>query len=164
MVRHRPDRVSVAGVALLVVAAALGGGWLLIGKPAGSFVAVKDTATQNAMQVAVDVNAYDYRSLNQHFTTVAGELTGSILADFNKEKVSIAASFTQAKATSQAKVLDAATVPPAAHAGDEASVLVAVQVVYTPAGGVAVPQTELLKMHLVHTGGRWLVDGIVQEI
>lgn len=149
--------VSVLTAVLLLVAAGLGGWWVVLGHHPAATTSVEALAV--ARQTAVNVNSYDYRTIDAQFALVSKELTGSILDDFRRQQAGIKSSFTRSKARSVAVVLDSATIP-TAGVTNEATVMVALQVGYMPQGSAAIPQTELLQLHLVRDSGVWLVDTI----
>lgn len=149
--------VSMITGVLLLVAVGLGVWWVILGQAPRS--TNTDEALAVARETAVNVNSYDYRKIDSQIKLVSGELTGSILDDFRRQQAGIKSAFTRSKATSVAAVLDSATVP-TPGLNNEATVMVALQVGYMPQGSPAIPQTELLRLHLVRNSGVWLVDTI----
>lgn len=150
--------LNAATSVLLLAAVGLAVAWFVIGDKTGA--SAQDRARSNALaaaqQAAVNFTSFDYTKLDGQFAVVSSELTGNILADFNKTKETIKSQFTKLKTTSVAKVLDAGSVSGDAGASQ---VVVSLLVTYTQ-GGKSTAQQSSLSMHLVRAGDRWLVDQI----
>lgn len=146
-----------AGV-LLVVAIALGGGWLGLGsgRRTNSTLVARKAAMDTATQTALRLTAYDYRKINVQFAGVEPQLTGAALAEFTQNTAAVRTEYLAGKLVATSQLLDAATVSSTRR---EATVLVSVRVSVTGAAP-SNPHDSLFRMHLIDTGGRWVVDDL----
>lgn len=132
--------------------------WLVLGRSASRDAALDRSAASalaTARQVAVNANSFDYQHIDAQFGQVARDLTGQALSGLTSEKGAIKKQLTSLQASSQAEVITTATVD---ASSDEATEIVALQITYRTADGKTTASRSYARMHLVRSGGRWLVD------
>jgi|GEM_PF-4148291 len=156
---RRPSAKLVLGAtAILVVASAgLAASWAMVG---GASPSVLDRAHARAIDaartIAVDINSYDYRSIDTQFGVVRAEITGSLLENFDRTRAAVRDGFVNAKISSTASIAAAGLVSGTKHEG---TVVVWLSVTTTTDGKPSVQQAPL-RVHLVERDAKWLADQI----
>lgn len=145
---------AVLGVALV----GLGISWLALGpgRDANPVLAARAKAVAAAEQIAMDVTAYDYRTVDTQLRSTRSELTGQALQDFVAREATVRDAVTSRRLVSNTEVLDSATV---SNTVDTATVLVSAQIRFVsggPDGSGA--RDALLEIHLTRRGDVWVAD------
>jgi len=151
--------VIASTIALFVASIGLALGWLVVGHDphhADPLDAARTQAIESARRTAIDINSYDYRTIDRQFDVVQGEITGAVLENFRKTKDSVRNGFVNSKISSTAQVLAVGTVSATEH---DSTVLVWLTVTTTTDGKPAV-QHAPLRLHLLRQNSSWLVDQI----
>ncbi len=157
---RRSGRVVVAAVVVLLAGLGALIWWSTdIGPSAAATSNRIAQARTVGQQISIDVTSFDYTTLDAQFARVAAETTGQALADQQREEGQIRSLLTSEKIKTVGTVNTSAVVPGAT--GSSVTVLVAVTITQTTAGGSPTQTTALIRVGLVRTGARWLAEAVV---
>lgn len=111
-------------------------------------------------QIAVDFSAYDYRHLQQDFSRVINESTGTFKSDFQRQSATVQDIIVRVQAVSTAEVASAGLVK-VSHTA--ATVVVAVnRTVKNTSAPNGQSDSFGLQLALQRIHGRWLVSSVTQ--
>ena len=117
-------------------------------------------ALDAGQQIAVDFSAYDYRHLQQDFSRVIDESTGTFRSDFQRQSATVQDIIVRVHAVSTAEVASAGLVK-VSHTA--ATVVVAVnRTVKNTSAPTGQSDSFGLQLALLRIHGRWLVSSVTQ--
>ncbi len=118
----------------------------------------RTSALSAAREAVVNFTSFDYRHLDQQFAVVQRETTGDFAQQFAAQRNTIRSRLTASKGVTRASIVDAAM---EAATGTEATALVAMdQVITSSQLHQPVTSRQRVEVHLVSSGGQWLVDNV----
>ncbi|HVV24500.1 MAG TPA: hypothetical protein VHF06_34025 [Pseudonocardiaceae bacterium] len=155
----RPGRFAVFLVVLLLAAGAgyLGYRAFTLSRQATDLANERTELVDDASAYAVDLTTYDYRNLDKAFNAVASDSTSAYAARYRSASQQRADQLRKDRSVSMGKVI--ATGIQDETPGRKATVLVLVDQTVTNTS-TSVPQTQRsdLRITLVRSGDRWLID------
>ena len=155
----RAGWVGIVALALVVASIGLVIAWFVMGRDidrSNDLDTARVAALDAGQKVAVDINSYDYATIDRQFTVVEPELTGAVLENFRTTKDAVRSGFTKDKISSSAQVLASGSESSGTADG---TVLIWLSVTRTTNGQRATQQAPL-RIHLVKQGSTWRADTI----
>jgi Mce-associated membrane protein len=161
----RRDPLLIVAAVVLLAALAFAGlaGWSLASAPRSAAAAsgARDGVLQAGEQAVLNFNTLDYRSVGRGLRLWEQSSTGALHAEVVAGKTAFERQITLAKTVTTARILDAALTQLNLHAGT-ASIIVAIQITVTPAGGQAVTKQSRLVGTLTRTSSGWKLSALGQ--
>jgi Mce-associated membrane protein len=155
----RPGRFTVAVVILLLVVTAgyLGVRVVSLSRAANGLVQQRATVLATARRDAADLSGYDYRDLGANVRTVTAESTQRFAQQYRAASQNLADALTAQHAVSTGTVVGAG-IESDQPDGPSVVVVLVDQTVTNTASPTPAPQHNRLRLSLVESGGRWLLD------
>lgn len=157
-------RIAILVLAVLAVLACVGAGWFGLSwyraahDDSLQLAATRDLVLREAQQAAVNLNTLDFERVEQTLDLWERSSTGRVAEEYRRNRESFARAITEARAKTEARVLDAAVAKLDARAGT-AIVLVAadVTVIAQPA---QLPVRQRLQIEMTRTGQGWKASAV----
>ncbi len=158
-------RITVLVLAVLAVLACAGAGWFGLSwyraahDESLELAATRDVVLREAQQVAVNLNTLDFERVEQTLDQWEQSSTGQVAEEYRRNRESYARAMTEARAKTEARVLEAAVAELDPRAGT-ALVLVAADVTVTAQQGAPTVQRQRLQIGMTRTGQGWKASAL----
>jgi Mce-associated membrane protein len=151
---------SVLLAAAVVFAGWAGWSWLTAPRASAS-AGIRDTALREGEQAVLNFNTLDYRTASQGLNLWEQSSTGALHSEIAAGRSTFAQQIEQAKSVTTAQILDAALTGLNAGKGT-ASIIVAIQIIVTPAHGAATTKQSRQEGVLTLTASGWKLSSLGQ--